>query len=115
MAKNAASEKKLGALHNAMTSIFTRILEGYEKKYDAMDAIQKEAVGDELVSELMEMAFEPNPVMLAAIAKFLKDNEITYDSEELDELGALERKLAERKANRPDLTNVTNLPLTSTA
>ena len=115
MAKNAASEKKLGALHSAMTSIFTRILNGYEKKYDVLDAAQKDAVGDELASELMEMAFEPNPAMLSAITKFLKDNEITYDSEELDNLGALERKLADRKANRPNLTNVTNLPLTGTS
>jgi hypothetical protein len=52
--------------------------------------------------------------MLSAIAKFLKDNNISYDSEQIDELSELEQRLRNKKANRPDFSNVTSLPLTGT-
>ena len=52
--------------------------------------------------------------MLSAIAKFLKDNSISYDSEQIDELSELEQRLKAKKANRPDFSNVTALPLTGT-
>jgi hypothetical protein len=117
MAKGAANEKALGELHTAITSIFKRILSGYETKLSMFEQMATDAssdLGEELVSELMAMSFEPSPAMLSAVTKFLKDNEVTYDSEQLDELGDLEKRLADKKRNRPNFNNVTELPLTGT-
>ena len=49
--------------------------------------------------------------MLSAIAKFLKDNEITMETETLDELSGMEQRLAAKRKARPQLASVTNLPL----
>lgn len=92
MAKGAATEKVLGTLHSTLTDIFTKVLE----------------------NELEQDVIETSPAMLSAISKFLKDNEISYDSEQIDALGELEAKLKEKKANRPSFSNVTELPLTGT-
>jgi len=117
MAKNAASEEALGGLHSTVTKIFSRVLEGYLAKLDiAADQLANASnLEDDLVAELLSMNIEPSPAMLSAASKFLKDNEVTYDSEQLDELGALEKRLAEKKSNRPDFSNVTQLPLTGEA
>lgn len=92
MAKGAATEKNLGNLHSTLTTIFTKVLE----------------------NELDQDIIETSPAMLSAIAKFLKDNDISYDSAQIDELSELEQKLKAKKASRPDFSNVTALPLTGT-
>ena len=88
MAKGASTEQSLGYLHNQVTQLFSKVLEGYE--------------------ETPELS---NPAMLGAITKFLKDNSISLESETLDELSEMEERLAAKKRNRPNLKSVTTLPL----
>lgn len=98
MAKGAATSGTMGALHQKMAVILTRVLENYEKKLD------EETLVDELLVE-----FEPSPAMMAVIAKFLKDNQIEFEAEEVNELGALEKRLAAKKTERPRFATITNL------
>jgi hypothetical protein len=110
MAKGAATEQELGDLHSKLTSILSKVLAGYEKKIDlvhrVLDAADPE---DEMLSVLIEQNIEPSPAMLSAVAKFLKDNEISVDSKELNQLSAQEERLANRKRNRPNLASITDL------
>ena len=110
MSKGAATEQQLGKLHSNLASILTKVLAGYEKKMElvqqVLDAADPE---DEMISVLLQQNIEPSPAMLSAVAKFLKDNEISVDSQELNELSAQEERLANRKRNRPDLKSITNL------
>ena len=88
MAKGASTEPAMGKLHNQLTALFSKVLEGYENDPDLS-----------------------NSAMLGAVSKFLKDNSITIESEQLDELSAMEERLASKKRNRPNLATVTTLPL----
>ena len=106
MAKGASTEVQMGKLHLKLTELFLNILNKYENDLSAMDN-----VGEELLDELMAEGNMPNPAMLGAIAKFLKDNSISVESETLDELSSMEHRLANKKKNRPNLASVTALPL----
>ena len=92
MAKGAATEKALGAVHAQLAKVFTKVLTRYEQKLD-------ELTEDKLAEEMLD-EFEPSPAMLSAIAKFLKDNEIGLDSEEVETLNATERRLKEQREKR---------------
>ncbi len=107
MAKGASTEHSMGSLHNRLTAIFTKVLTQYETRLDAIAEAE-----DVILDELMETSM-PSPAMLSAVAKFLKDNAISIESVELDELSSMERRLAAKKNNRPSLVSITNLPLTS--
>lgn len=99
MAKGAATKSELGAIHSTLAKVFDKVLARYLKVYEALDQIP----ADELEGELLEAIVaiqEPNPAMLSAIAKFLKDNDIGFDSEEIDALNETERRLAERREAR---------------
>ena len=111
MSKGAATEKTLGFLHNKIATVFSKVLDKYEDRLDAVERLQSgdAELEQELLEQLLEADLFPNPAMLAAISKFLKDNEITMDSEEVDRLSDQERRLAERKKKRPDFASLTNL------
>ena len=83
MAKKAAKEDALGELHSALTKVFQELLNQYEQEMHA----NTNSPG-------------PNPAMLAVITKFLKDNGIGMDSEEIEMLTSTERRLQERRAAR---------------
>jgi hypothetical protein len=106
MAKGASTEARMGTLHNKITELFLKILSKYDDDLAAMDNAE-----DELIDGLMAEGMMPNPAMLGAITKFLKDNSITLESEALDELSEMEERLASKKRNRPNLKAVTTLPL----
>tara|TARA_R110000796_G_scaffold68101_4_gene156158 strand:- start:602 stop:940 length:339 start_codon:yes stop_codon:yes gene_type:complete len=108
MAKGASTEAQMGKLHLKLTELFLNILNKYENDLSAMDN-----VGEELLDELMAEGNMPNPAMLGAIAKFLKDNSISLESETLDELSEMEERLAAKKRARPNMASVTALPLIS--
>jgi hypothetical protein len=108
MAKGASTEVQMGKLHLKLTELFLNILNKYENDLSAMDN-----VGEELLDELMAEGNMPNPAMLGAITKFLKDNSISLESEALDELSDMERRLVNKKKNRPNMASVTALPLIS--
>ena len=106
MAKGASTEARMGKLHNKITELFLKILIKYEDDLSAMGNAE-----DELIDSLMEEGMMPNPAMLGAITKFLKDNNISLESEKLDELSEMEERLAAKKRNRPNMASVTTLPL----
>jgi len=108
MAKGASTEVQMGKLHLKLTELFLNILNKYENDLSAMDN-----VGDQLLDELMAEGNMPNPAMLGAITKFLKDNSISLESEALDELSEMEERLRVKKKARPNMASVTALPLIS--
>jgi len=111
MAKGAANNKDMGALHSALTAIFTRVLQDYHTKLDAVDALAEQEIENEVLAAVFADGFTPSPAILSAVAKFLKDNEITVDTGELDELNALEEDLKSRRSARPDYKKVTDVPV----
>lgn len=99
MAKGAAKEYTLGELHSQLARVFGLTLRKYERVLDVLEAESTDEINEELVAALVDIQ-EPNPAMLSAVAKFLKDNNIGMDSEEIDALNSIERRLAERRAAR---------------
>ena len=105
MAKSA-NLGKMNTLHDKLAGIFTKVLEGYGKRLDAMDELDMDDVESQMVEAL---SAEPSPAMLSAISKFLKDNDISYDDGAVEGLSAVERQLENRKKVRGNITTLTNL------
>lgn len=108
MAKGAANEKQLGGLHSLLATVFEKTLQKYMKDLEAMDAIdivsseeQVEQLEENFLHAVLEIK-EPNPAMLSAISKFLKDNDIGMDSEEIDKLSGTERRLQDKRKLRAE-------------
>lgn len=113
MARGSANEKALGSLHAKITAVFQKVLARYEARLDVLDTASegKLELESEMLEELMADAAIPNPAMLSAITKFLKDNDISFDTEQLTALSDQERRLAERRDKRSNLGNLTQLQL----
>ncbi len=111
MATQAASERALGTLHDQVARVFAKVLTTYEKRLDAVDNIKVEELTEEALNMLMGSDAMPNPAMLAAITKFLKDNEISFDTQEVEHLSATQERLAERRKKRTNLVNLTTLAI----
>jgi len=109
MAKGSATEQALGDLHAKVAVVFEKVLATYEKRLDAADNVDTENMEEDMLALLMSDNIMPNPAMLAAVTKFLKDNSIAFDTEEIEKLSATEERLAARKAKRTNLVNLTNL------
>lgn len=99
MAKGAAKEATLGALHSKLATVFTKVLEKYERGLDAINELPADQIEADLIEAIADIA-EPSPAMLSAVAKFLKDNEIGLDSEEIEKLNSTARRLEDRRAQR---------------
>jgi len=99
MAKGAAKEAALGGLHSTLARVFTKVLEKYEKGLSALESIPADAIEADMIEALTAIS-EPNPAMLSAVSKFLKDNDIGMDSHEVDELNETERRLAQARKKR---------------
>ena len=100
MAKGAATEKALAGMHSLLARVLTKTLEKYEKSLDLLDKLDKDDLENEFIAAAIAEIGEPNPAMLSVIAKFLKDNEIAFDTEEVETLNSTERRLAERREAR---------------
>ena len=111
MAKGASTENQLGSLHMKLTLLFTNIIQRYETQLDAANSLNMDDVGEEMLAALMEDKIMPSPAMLSAISKFLKDNEITMETEQLNALSVMEERLIAKQKARPSLASVTSLPL----
>lgn len=109
MSTGAAKEKALGRLHSKITEVFLKVLQTYETRMDAVEALKSGELEAEMLDELFAEATMPNPAMLSAITKFLKDNDIGFDSEKLNELSDQERRLAERREKRGNIVSLTTL------
>lgn len=106
--KTAAKSELLGRLHAKMAEIMLNTLMAYDEKQAAVAELCTKAkdLGEpDLVAGVFIQ--EPSPALLGAITKFLKDNEITCnteDSAEMSELGKrLEAKTEARKLRLADL------------
>lgn len=115
MAKGAASAAQMGALHKTMTSILMKVLKTYEARLDALEKIDMEEMEQEMLAKLFAKNIEPSPAMMGVVAKFLKDNSIEFEAEEVNELGAIQKRLQAKKANRPKFASVTELEVQGTA
>lgn len=109
MAKGSATENTMGNLHAQVARVFEKVLATYEKRLETVDNINPETIGDDMLELLMGDNVMPNPAMLAAVTKFLKDNEISFDTEEIEKLSATEERLNARKAKRGNLVSLTKL------
>jgi hypothetical protein len=109
MAKGAAKEQQLGKLHAKITEIFLKVLDKYHKQLDFIDGIDAGDIENEMIAELLSEGSMPNPAMLSAITKFLKDNDIGFDTEKLSELSDQERRLKERREKRGNLVSLSDL------
>jgi hypothetical protein len=109
MAKGSANEKALGALHMKITAVFQKVLSRYEARLDAVDTVDPSQIEDDVLRELLADGAMPNPAMLSAITKFLKDNSISFDNEQITELSDQERRLAERREKRGNIVDLSTL------
>lgn len=112
MATGAARESALGKLHSRLTDVFIKVLERYEDRMALAKRIEDGEVSIEgdMLEELFSDGAMPNPAMLSAVSKFLKDNEISFDTDQVNELGSLERRLAEQRGKRTNVTTLATLP-----
>ena len=109
MARGAAKEQQLGALHAKITDVFIKVLARYEARLDALENVTTENITEEILDKLLEDGAMPNPAMLSAVTKFLKDNDIGFETEKLSELSDQERRLEERRKKRPNLVDLSTL------
>lgn len=111
MANKAATELTLGNLHSQVARVFEKVLATYEKRLDAIENIDTEQLTESVLVMLMSESNMPSPAMLSAITKFLKDNEISFDTKEIEHLSATQERLNARKAKRGSLQSLTTLAL----
>lgn len=110
MAKGAAKQEALGGLHKVLTTVFQRTLDNYIAKIEAeAKLLDSGDLEDELLASILEKGFEPNPAMLGAITKFLKDNEIAFDDEDINKLSKTEQALKDRREARSNVTQLRTL------
>jgi hypothetical protein len=109
MAKGAATEVKLGALHAKIAAVFEKVLLRYEQRLDALDAVDLNDVEDEMLKEIFDEGAMPNPAMMNAITAFLKNNEIRFDDEQVDKISALQKGLEDRRKKRANVTELSQL------
>jgi hypothetical protein len=109
MAKGAAKESQLGALHAKVAAVFMKVLATYEARLDAVEAVDKSDIEDEVLAQLLDDGAMPNPVMLSAITKFLKDNSVEFDNEHIEEMSNTQRRLEERRKLRGNVVSLTTL------
>lgn len=106
MAKGAATEKALGALHAKLAAVFLKVLEKYEANLDA--EVTGENIADDMIAAVMEDVM-PNPAMLNAVAAFLKNNEIRFDDGQIEKISALKQSLEERRKSRANVVELKNV------
>ena len=111
MSKKAANETDVGHLHSALTKVFTAVLKKYERQLEAIDSLPSGSDLEDGMIELLLETADPNPAMLSAVSKFLKDNDIMYDSSEIDELSNQQRRInALREARKGKLVSISDIP-----
>ena len=84
----AASDQQLGALHKKLTEVLSEALDG-----QVVEGYEDPETGE--VEE--EMRIPPSASVMTVVAKFLKDNEITCDIAQNDQLADMTRRLQEKQ------------------
>lgn len=93
-----ATESKLAALHGAVADVLTSQIT------QKVEDVKFDADGNEIPTG--EMVYTASPATIAAAIKFLKDNSITADVEQNENLNSLRDALA-NKQKRSRLGNPT--------
>ena len=114
MAK-AASQAKMNKLHDMVATVFIAVVERYLQRLTVQDKItsgeiELQDVTDEVLETLFSEDAMPSASMLAAITKFLKDNEVLFEKDKIEELSEVKKQLEERRKNRPNLANLSLVP-----
>lgn len=96
----AATEGKLGELHNKMAQVMGNALDQVTLQQQAYDLAMNKAIEEQ--NPDIAPAAEPNlnPALLSVIARFLDSNKITCVPEAGNAMGDLERKLQQKKERR---------------
>ena len=84
-----ATESALSELHGAVARTLTAVVSKQE------EVIEYDAEGEEVHTGAME--YTVSPAMMAASIKFLKDNSITCDIEQSNNMGQLREALARKQ------------------
>lgn len=100
-----ANDKELGTLHGKLAKSMLAALDASEEAKILLDNHAHE-LPDPVIRFLVNHA-EANPSLLTAVAKFLKDNNITAAIESSEEMSALEKHLKNKK--RVSVGNVTHI------
>lgn len=103
----------MDGLHAKLTAIFAKTLKLYESRLVVAELANVENIDKEVIDRLMQTV-EPNPAMLSAIAKFLKDNDIMYTPDEVEELTAQQQRLSDLKNRRAGNLSLDDLPAVET-
>ena len=101
--KDKATDKELGELHALLAKSMKAALEASTEAQDILDACIDG--GEELplaVEAFLERAADANPSLLTAVAKFLKDNNITAAVEDDANMSALEQRLKSKRKHSVD-------------
>lgn len=93
----AADEQALGALHTKVAETLNTLLDGTVIPTGEVD----EDTGEEL-----KQTIPPSAAVLTSAIQFLKNNNITCVASKDNALGELEAKIAARRANRANKTDL---------
>jgi len=132
MAKGSAKESSMGALHALLAQVFTKSLEAVEEDLTLAERAREIALLDlddldtedaldvanalKKIAGVLGQGCNVNPALLSAVAKFLKDNDISFDEDDIEELSALEKRLKDKeRKRRQGRTTLDNLPVTGHA
>ena len=105
MTKQNATDKQLGELHGRLAEAMLRALDASEAAAALIEEYAAEMPG--AVLEYMSKQAAASPALLTAIAKFLKDNDITCAVEDSEQMTDLQRRLENKQRKR--VGNVTHL------
>jgi len=104
-----ATDKELGELHSLLAKAMKDALTASNEAQELLDACIEG--GEELplaVEAYLEKAASANPALLTAVAKFLKDNNITAAIEDDSNMSALQERLqGKRKKSMGNVVPIT--------
>jgi hypothetical protein len=96
MSKASAKESLLGELHAKVAEIMLSALKAHDAKATlAMAALNRARDAEDIEGMVQAITLipEPNAALLGAITKFLKDNEITCNTDDSESMSALEQRM----------------------
>jgi len=89
MVNKVATEQAVAETHGRITKVLNHVLKIYEQKLE------------EYENDPEGVFLEPSPAMLTVASRFVKDNNITCQVEESQEMGDLQKRLeAKRKRGK---------------
>jgi hypothetical protein len=96
--KKTATNKELGELHKALAKRMQISLEAADAAQFLLDEFAEDLPTP--VIDYLEKQSAASPALLTAVAKFLKDNDITCTIEDSEELGDLEKRLRDKRSRK---------------